>query len=327
MAKNIFRRQPSGRLQSDALYKTRRGNQSQLIASGFFEASAGGAVAHSYIGSGGLLLSGLAPTSKGKSIVASGGVLFSGTALKAKGKATVSSGGLLLAGSSPATKGKAWAASGGGVFGGAASTSYTASAVTQTFTYAGSGGMALSGLAPVTKGKVWTATGGLALGGGASLAKSKAVSGAGGVLVTGAADAVKGKTFIASGGLNASGAAVASYTAASGVQTFVYIGNGGIAVAGQCISQRVAANEVAVGGGVFTPKRSPVVAPRIFGYVATGGVHTGGGAVLAFAPVPVRIYDFKPQGGASLSGAARIEHHDQIAAVIATDDEWMLLAA
>jgi hypothetical protein len=195
------------------------------------------------------------------------------------------------------------------------------------YSYTGSGGMMLSGFAPVTKGKVWTATGGLALGGEAPIAKSKATTGAGGLLVTGAADSVKGKTFVASGGLNASGAAVTSYNAAGSAQTFDYVGNGGIAVAGQCISQRVAANEVAVGGGIFTPKRPPVVAPQIFGYVATGGVNTGGGALVTFAPVPVRIYEFKPYGGASLGGAALVEHYDQIAAVIAADDEWLLLAA
>ena len=112
-----------------------------------------------------------------------------------------------------------------------------------------------------------------------------------------------------------------------GAVAYSYTASGGIMVSGQCISQRIAATEAATGGGYFVPKRKPVALPREFGYTASGGAQVGGAAAVEFDPVPVRIYGFTPRGGAQISGVAGIAHHDQIAAVIAADDEWLLLAA
>jgi hypothetical protein len=221
---------------------------------------------------------------------------------------------------------RSYVASGGMVIGGQAGTQYQPGQ--QTFGYAGSGGMALFGIGVTSKGKSFVASGGQVISGLATTSYTAGAAtqiwsyaGTGGMQLAGSANVCLGWAISSAGGMVFGGQAATQYQ--PGQQTFGYVGSGGLVISGQCISQRVAANESATGGGA----RRIIAKPRIYAYQGSGQASIGGSADVEFNPVPIRIFNFKPSGGAIFGGQAGIEYHDQIAAVIAADDEWLQLAA
>lgn len=149
------------------------------------QAPGAGSVAYVWLPTGGFILSGTAPVTKGKVYAVSGGLTFGGTG--------------------PYNKGKVFVVSGGLVFGGVASTLYTTG--TQAFVYTPSGGLVFGGTAPYNKGKVFAVSGGLVFAGSAPLLKGKVFVPSGGLVFSGNATLIKGKVYVVSGGLTFGGSA------------------------------------------------------------------------------------------------------------------------
>lgn len=167
-------------------------NPWQILASRprmILKAATGGANTYSYTASGGMVLSGVAPTLRGRAKAASGGIQTGGAAGVARGASKAASGGLLFAGAASQAKGRAVAALGGLTFSGAAT---KARGVART----AAGGLQFAGAAGVTF---------------FSAVQSRVVNPVGGILLAGAAAVVRSTRRAAAGGITFAGHAVAQF--------------------------------------------------------------------------------------------------------------------
>lgn len=255
--------------------------------------SAPGGTTHSYTGAGGYVLAGAGATVKGKSYAGQGGLTFAGAAARARVHAVAPAGGVSFAGGAALAKGRTWSAAGGIMLAGAG-------LVAKARIASSSGGFVLAGAAITSAGATFTyvAAGGVVLSGAAATSAGAAASYA----------------YTGSGGWQFVGAADCSYADGTRIE-FVPAGIGVPIRRGQGIGRR----------GIRKEGKPPAAAPVVRRLIVVARIGLGGAAITSFEPVPVQAIEIIGRAYAGrLSGAARVQFHDQAAYAGAVNERELL---
>jgi hypothetical protein len=235
-----------------------------------------------YVASGGITTGGSAIVSKTKNFVAAGGIVTGGAALATKTKDYLTSGGIAIGGIALYSETDVYVASGGIITGGAA-------LLEKVKNYVASGGLVTDSAATVSKTKDFITSGGLATSGAALVAKVKDFIASGGIATGGSAAYTETDTYVASGGIVTSGSALISIIKIPSI-------DGGISVSGSSVTQYVPGVEEpplipTVGGPFFVERRKRK--PKVFSYVASGGIVIGGSAKTSYVAVKSYIAEIR----------------------------------